>query len=110
MSTSLMTLDQVAQWLAHSGHTASLPPAVHGDAATPLLRVHTDTRSIANGDLFVALQGETFDANTLLHQAQAQGAAAVLCRSGLAAGRAAGTRAAGPREFLERVERLSWQV
>ena len=85
MSTSLMKLDQVAQWLAHSGHTASLPPAVHGDAATPIARVHTDTRSIANGDLFVALQGETFDANTLLHQAQAQGAAAVLCRSGLAA-------------------------
>ena len=85
MSTSLMTLGQVAQWLAEAGHAASLPQAVHGDAATPLLRVHTDTRSIAAGDLFVALKGETFDANTLLHQAQAQGAAAVLCRSGLAA-------------------------
>ncbi len=83
MSTSLMTVGQVAQWLAHSGHAASLPQAVHGDESTPITRVHTDTRSITQGDLFVALHGETFDANTLLHQAQAQGAAAVVCRSGL---------------------------
>ena len=84
MSAALMTLGQVSQWLDAAGD-ASHPVVCHGDPDTPLLRVHTDTRSIAAGDLFVALQGDTFDANTLLHQAQAQGATAVLCRSGLAA-------------------------
>ena len=79
-----MNLGQVRQWL-DAGGDASRSLACKGDLATPLLRVCTDTRSIEKGDLFVALQGETFDANTLLHQAQAQGAAAVLCRSGLAA-------------------------
>jgi UDP-N-acetylmuramoyl-tripeptide--D-alanyl-D-alanine ligase len=85
MSSALMTLGQVAQWLAHSGDAASQPHAVHGDAHTAIQRVHTDTRSIAPGDLFVALQGDSFDANGLLHEAQAKGAVAVICRSGLAA-------------------------
>ncbi len=85
MSTPLMTLGQVAQWLAQSGDAASRPQAVHGDANTPIARVHTDTRSIASGDLFIALQGDTFDANAMLHEAQAKGAVVVLCRSGLAA-------------------------
>ena len=56
-----------------------------GDPATPIARVHTDTRTIEAGDLFVALQGERFDANAFLHDAQAHGAAAVLCHAGLAA-------------------------
>jgi len=83
MSAVLMTLGQVRQWLDATGD-ACRPLLCSGDMGTPVLRVHTDTRSISPGDLFVALQGDTFDANTLLHQAQAQGAAAVLCRSGLA--------------------------
>jgi len=83
MSTPLMTLGQVVQWLAHSGDARSQPIAVHCDPLTPIARVHTDTRSVAKGDLFVALQGDRFDANHLLLEAQAQGAAAVLCRAGL---------------------------
>jgi UDP-N-acetylmuramoyl-tripeptide--D-alanyl-D-alanine ligase len=83
MSPPLMTLGQVVQWLAQSGGASNQPMAVHGQTTTAISRVHTDTRSIATGDLFVALQGDTFDANTLLHQAQAQGAVAVLCRVGL---------------------------
>ncbi|MDH4479221.1 MAG: UDP-N-acetylmuramoyl-tripeptide--D-alanyl-D-alanine ligase [Rhodoferax sp.] len=85
MSTSLMTLGQVAQWLAQSGQAVHAPVAVRGDPATPIARVHTDTRTIAAGDLFVALQGDNFDANALLHEAQAKGAVAVLCRTGLGA-------------------------
>jgi MurE/MurF fusion protein len=54
-----------------------------GDGTTACLRVHTDTRSIAPGDLFVALRGERFDANDFLHDAQARGASAVLCHAGL---------------------------
>jgi len=50
-----------------------------GDAATVVARVHSDTRTLRAGDLFVALKGERFDAAEFLGQAAAQGAAAVLC-------------------------------
>ncbi len=50
-------------------------------------RVHTDTRSLRAGDLFVALRGERFDAHDFLPQAQAAGAAAALVeRADAAAG------------------------
>jgi len=54
-----------------------------GDGAVRLKRVNTDTRTIEPGDFFVALQGERFDANAFLPEAQQHGAAAVLCHSGL---------------------------
>ena len=47
-------------------------------------RVHTDTRSLQAGDLFVALRGERFDANDFLATAKAQGASAALAERGLA--------------------------
>lgn len=50
-----------------------------GDLSVPVNRVHTDTRSLQTGDLFVALKGERFDANDFLNQAAAQGAVMVLC-------------------------------
>ncbi|MFT3779409.1 MAG: UDP-N-acetylmuramoyl-tripeptide--D-alanyl-D-alanine ligase [Ottowia sp.] len=50
-----------------------------GDAATTFARVHSDTRTLAAGDLFVALKGERFDAARFLAQAAAQGAVAALC-------------------------------
>jgi UDP-N-acetylmuramoyl-tripeptide--D-alanyl-D-alanine ligase len=56
-----------------------------GDANTSVLRVHTDTRSVEPGDLFIALQGEKFDANSMLHEACARGAAALVCHAGLPA-------------------------
>ncbi|MEG1771101.1 MAG: UDP-N-acetylmuramoyl-tripeptide--D-alanyl-D-alanine ligase, partial [Comamonas sp.] len=55
-----------------------------GDGQTLLARVHTDTRSLQPGDLFVALKGERFDANDFLAQAKAGGAAAALAHRGLA--------------------------
>ena len=65
------------------GHAAALIPHSHlgANPATSWLRVHTDTRSTRAGDLFVALRGETFDANQFLPQALAQGAVAVLCHA-----------------------------
>lgn len=42
-------------------------------------RVHTDSRSLRAGDLFVALRGERFDGHQFIAQAKAQGAVAVLC-------------------------------
>jgi len=75
MTTPLMTLGQ-----AH----ALLPQAsLVGDPATPLLRVHSDTRSLQPGDLFVALRGERFDAHDFLAQARGAGAAAALAERGL---------------------------
>ncbi|MDP4622134.1 MAG: Mur ligase family protein, partial [Hydrogenophaga sp.] len=49
-----------------------------GDLGVPVSRVHTDTRSLQAGDLFVALKGERFDANEFLSQAAAQGAVMVM--------------------------------
>ncbi len=63
-----------------------LPGArVVGDAAhAGVLRVHTDTRSLRPGDLFVALRGERFDAHDFLPQAVAAGAVAAIAEQGLA--------------------------
>ncbi|MBS4038315.1 MAG: UDP-N-acetylmuramoyl-tripeptide--D-alanyl-D-alanine ligase [Hydrogenophaga sp.] len=55
-----------------------------GRTAQPVLRVHTDTRSLQPGDLFVALKGERFDAHDFLRQAGAAGAVAALAERGLA--------------------------
>ncbi len=65
---------------------ALLPGSVLvGDAATEVLRVHSDTRSLQIGDLFVALKGERFDAHDFLAQARASGAVAALAERGLEA-------------------------
>lgn len=44
-------------------------------------RVHTDSRSLQAGDLFVALRGERFDGNQFIAQAKLQGAVAVVCEA-----------------------------
>lgn len=49
-----------------------------GDPGLPLRAVAADTRALRPGDLFCALRGERVDAHTLLPQAFAAGAAAVL--------------------------------
>ena len=59
------TFERVAQAL---GTGPSMP--------NPLAGVSTDTRTIAPGDLFVALRGERFDAHDFLAQAKGAGAAA----------------------------------
>ncbi|HRH88842.1 MAG TPA: Mur ligase domain-containing protein, partial [Rubrivivax sp.] len=55
-----------------------------GDGSVAFARVHSDTRSLAAGDLFVALKGEHFDAHDFLAAARAAGAAAALAERGLA--------------------------
>lgn len=55
-----------------------------GDGGVAFARVHSDTRSLAAGDLFVALKGEHFDAHDFLAAAREAGAAAALAERGLA--------------------------
>jgi UDP-N-acetylmuramoyl-tripeptide--D-alanyl-D-alanine ligase len=55
-----------------------------GAPGTRFTRVHSDTRTLREGDLFVALRGERFDAHEFLPQARAAGAAAALAERGLA--------------------------
>lgn len=69
----MMTLAQARQWLPQA--------QLLGDGAVAVQRVHTDTRTIEPGDLFVALKGERFDANDFLADAKARGAVAALCHS-----------------------------
>ncbi len=76
-----MTLQQAWVLLRPRIPTARLV----GDGATPLARVHTDTRTLQPGDLFVALKGERFDANAFLADARAGGAAAAIAHGGLEA-------------------------
>ncbi len=76
-----MTLPMMSLAQAH----AMLPGSVLvGDPSTVFSRVHSDTRSLQAGDLFVALKGERFDAHNFLPQAQAAGAVAALAERGLA--------------------------
>ncbi len=72
----MINLQQALAWLP--GATL-----VGGDTAGDLMiqRVHTDTRTIQPGDLFVALKGDRFDANDFLAEAKAKGAVAALGHS-----------------------------
>jgi UDP-N-acetylmuramoyl-tripeptide--D-alanyl-D-alanine ligase len=76
----MLTLSQAAALLPD----ARLEPP--GAGAGGFDRVHTDTRSLRAGDLFVALRGERFDAHDFLPQAWAAGAAAALVERTDAAG------------------------
>ena len=76
-----LNLQTVYQWLQAAG----LARALVGDGSLTLQRLHTDTRSITAGDLFLALKGETIDANNMLPQAKAAGALAAIAHHGLAA-------------------------
>lgn len=69
--TIMFNLQQALPWLAGS--------RLVGDGLVGVQRVHSDTRTLQPGDLFVALKGERFDANSFLTQARAAGAVAALC-------------------------------
>lgn len=88
----MMNLQQVLGWL----------PAARlvGDGAQAVARVHTDSRSLQAGDLFVALKGERFDAHDFLPQAGAQGAVAAIAERGLDAAGLPGLEVADSRLAL----------
>jgi len=67
------TLDRLAQALR-----AELQPSAMPSGSAALGNVSTDTRSIAPGDIFVALRGERFDGHDFLAQAVGAGASALV--------------------------------
>lgn len=71
----MITLRQLHSWLEGS--------TLFGNPDTVITRVHTDTRSIEAGDLFVALSGELFDGNAFVEDAISKGAVAVIAQHGL---------------------------
>jgi UDP-N-acetylmuramoyl-tripeptide--D-alanyl-D-alanine ligase len=70
----MMVLTQAHAWLPGS--------TLVGDGSIALERVHSDTRTLQRGDLFVAIRGERFDANDFLADAQGQGALAAIAHRG----------------------------
>lgn len=66
----MTNLQQAAGWMAGA--------RISGDATRTFLRVHTDSRTVQPGDLFVALKGDRFDAHDFLADVVARGASAVL--------------------------------
>jgi UDP-N-acetylmuramoyl-tripeptide--D-alanyl-D-alanine ligase len=72
--SAMFTLNDALAWLPGA--------RLVGDGGVPVQRVHTDTRTLQPGDLFVALRGERFDANDLIAQAQASGAVACIAHAG----------------------------
>ena len=84
------------------GDAARLLPNARlvGDPATPIARVHSDTRTLRPGDLFVALRGERFDGHVFLPKARAAGAVAALAEHGLEAAGLAGLEVADSRVAL----------
>ncbi|MGV0961026.1 MAG: UDP-N-acetylmuramoyl-tripeptide--D-alanyl-D-alanine ligase [Limnohabitans sp.] len=71
MSAMQLSLQKAMTWLSGARCVGSIDQLVD--------RVHTDSRSLRAGDLFVALRGEKFDGSQFIAQAKAQGAVAVLC-------------------------------
>jgi UDP-N-acetylmuramoyl-tripeptide--D-alanyl-D-alanine ligase len=69
----MFNLQQAAGW---TGGT------LVGDGSVQVKRVHSDSRTLEAGDLFVALKGERFDANDFLADARAKGAVAAIAQPG----------------------------
>ena len=85
---------------------ALLPGSVLvGHGTTEVQRVHSDTRSLQAGDLFVALKGERFDAHDFLAQASASGAVAAIAERGLAAAGLPGLQVADTQAALTALAR-----
>jgi UDP-N-acetylmuramoyl-tripeptide--D-alanyl-D-alanine ligase len=51
---------------------------LQGDPALAIDRLHTDTRTLAPGDCFVALRGDRFDGHTFVPEAKRHGAVAAM--------------------------------
>jgi UDP-N-acetylmuramoyl-tripeptide--D-alanyl-D-alanine ligase len=92
----MMTLQQALELIQ-----SHIPQArLVGNGQAVLTRVHTDTRTLQAGDLFVALKGERFDAHDFLPRARAAGAAAAIAQHGLVSAGLDGLLVADTRRAL----------
>ncbi len=66
-----------------------------GEPPDEVTGVCTDTRALAQGSLFVALEGEKFDGHAFLEEARSRGAVAAVVTERWAAAHAVGARALG---------------
>jgi UDP-N-acetylmuramoyl-tripeptide--D-alanyl-D-alanine ligase len=87
-----LTLGQAQAWVPGA--------RLLGEPAIRLDRVHTDSRSLQAGDLFVALRGERFDAHDFLPQTRTTGAAAVLAERDVQASGLPGLQVQDTRQAL----------
>ena len=71
--TNMFNLQQAATWVRGQ---------LVGDGAVQVQRVHTDTRTLQPGDLFVAIKGDRFDANDFIAEARSKGAVAAIAHRG----------------------------
>jgi UDP-N-acetylmuramoyl-tripeptide--D-alanyl-D-alanine ligase len=71
----MITLGKLHTWLVGS--------KLFGNPESIIDRIHTDTRTIKKGDLFVALSGDQFDGNVFIQEAISKGAVAVIAQRGL---------------------------
>ena len=92
MSDGLFTLDQAASWIEGA--------RVVGAGHSPVARVHTDSRSLKPGDLFVALKGEHFDGHAFLGQLSALGVQCAMAEHGLEAAGLQGLQVPNTRKAL----------
>jgi UDP-N-acetylmuramoyl-tripeptide--D-alanyl-D-alanine ligase len=97
----MMTLQQALQWV----NAATMV----GDASIQVKRVHSDTRSLQPGDLFVALKGDNFDANDFLVQAKSKGAVAAIAQHGLEAAGLPGLQVADSKAALGQIAK-GWRA
>ena len=96
----MMTLSQARDMLPGS--------ILVGDGNTQVQRVHSDTRTLRAGDLFVALKGERFDGHDYLASALRAGAVAALAERGLTAAGLPGVQVADTQQALLQLAR-AWR-
>lgn len=97
----MMTLKQMVSWVNGA--------KLFGDENVSVMRVNTDTRSLAPGDLFVAIQGERFDGHLFLAQAKSMGAQAAIAHRGLTAAGLAGIEVADTKIALGQIA-MGWRI
>ncbi|CAN5224499.1 UDP-N-acetylmuramoyl-tripeptide--D-alanyl-D-alanine ligase [soil metagenome] len=91
----MMTLAQ-----AHALLPGSVLVGNEAAGAVEISRVHSDTRSVQVGDMFVALIGENFDGTDFLPRAQSAGAVAALATHGFELSGLPGLRVSDPKLAL----------
>ena len=96
----MIKLGKLHAWLVGS--------KLFGNAETVVNRIHTDTRTIQQGDLFVALSGDRFDGNGFVQEAIAKGAVAVIAQHGLEAKAVQGLEVANTKNALGHIA-ASWR-